>query len=230
MTRIAEIKRLLIPREDPVIVEVGACFFDHTRVFLDTFSDVRLYTFEPHPRVTPSYAHLIGDDPRCTLFPVAVGDRDGTTPMHLAQWVNEDGESSRQWEYSSSIVDCADHSPQYPNLHFPEVVEVPVTRLDTWAQAEDVDHVDFIWTDVQGAERQLIDGAPELLKRTDYVQLEFGERGPYPGASLTKEETIALLAGHGFEVVPEFTRENRWGPNGEWNAGDLLFRRVGATV
>ena len=168
-------------------------------------------------------------DPRCRFFPCAVGDADGTTVLRMSRWLDDDGEGSREWEPSSSIVECADHSSQYPALYFPETAEVQVTRLDTWAEKERVEHVDFIWTDVQGAERKLVEGARGLLQRTDYIQLEFGECEVYPGASMTRNETIALLAGHGFREVPEFTENIVRGPGGAWHSGDLLFANCRTT-
>jgi FkbM family methyltransferase len=228
--RIEDIRARLLQKDDPTIIEVGACYFNHTRVFLETFPGVTLYTFEPHPRLAARYPEVIGDDPRCRFFQCAVGDSDGTTLLRMSRWLNEEGEGSREWEASSSIVACADHSTQYPALYFPETAEVPLIRLDTWAEAEDVGPVDFIWTDVQGAERQLLEGATALLERTDYIQLEFGECGSYPGVAMSREETVALLDDLGFVEVPEYTNSIVWGRDGppdEWNTGDLLFANTG---
>jgi FkbM family methyltransferase len=51
-------------------------------------------------------------------------------------------------------------------------VEVKTTTLDAWAKSENPSIIDLLWIDVQGAEKEVLEGAAELLKdvRTETVQ------------------------------------------------------------
>jgi hypothetical protein len=71
--------------------------------------------------------------------------------------------------------------------------------------------------DVQGAERQVIEGAVDTLKRTNFVFTEYGATSTYPEA-MTREQTIEIMKEHGFELIPEHS------PAITVKEGNLLFR------
>jgi hypothetical protein len=58
---------------------------------------------------------------------------------------------------------------------------VPVRTLDSWAAAEGISKVDFIWADVQGAEIDVIEGGQETLSRTRYLYTEYCDDELYEG-------------------------------------------------
>jgi hypothetical protein len=58
---------------------------------------------------------------------------------------------------------------------------VPVTRLDSWAAAQNIGQVDLIWADMQGAERDLIAGGGKTLSRTRYLYTEYSNDEWYEG-------------------------------------------------
>lgn len=53
--------------------------------------------------------------------------------------------------------------------------------LDSWAEQNNVNSVDFIWADVQGAEADLISGAHNVLKNTKYLYTEYSNDEQYDG-------------------------------------------------
>ncbi|MFZ5802067.1 MAG: FkbM family methyltransferase [Candidatus Omnitrophota bacterium] len=207
--------KTLIGENPEVILEIGACDFSDTGKFLKTFPSARVYCFEPNPDMQAVFENKIGlQEKRCRFFNCAVGDSDGVTVLRSAYF--RTGSGVKPWPYANSIVPGVE-SEQYPGLFFEGEKTVPVVRLDTWIKREGVTHVDFLWTDVQGSERKLIEGASETLRITRYVQLEFGEVGPYPGDALGREETIALMREHGFLPESDYS-------DGGKHRGDLLFR------
>lgn len=215
LTRIQKIKKYLIRKEDPTILEIGSYDFSHTLEFLNAFQDVTLYCFEPHPRALDLYKRRVGlDEKRCHLFNCAVGDRDGTATLRFAKRRTQAGVVD--WLGSSSIKRTVDFSEQHPEIYFQGSATVELVRLDAWANEQDVGQIDFIWTDVQGAERDLIAGAENVLKRTKVIQLEFGETGPYPDDAMTRTQTVELMAQYGFVPFNKLCEATH-------SRGDLIF-------
>ena len=56
-----------------------------------------------------------------------------------------------------------------------EIIYTQTLKLDDWTKDNGIENVDLIWIDVQGSEREVLDGARNLLKKTRYVWTEYGE-------------------------------------------------------
>jgi hypothetical protein len=67
---------------------------------------------------------------------------------------------------------------------------------------------------VQGAERDMIEGAGNTLKITKFFYMEYGETSPYP-ETMTKEGTIMLMSTHNFDSVEKYSSRSK--------IGNLLF-------
>ena len=64
--------------------------------------------------------------------------------------------------------------PELVNLDF--TVEIETTTLDTFCQEEEIDEIDFLQVDVQGAELQVLEGASNILEKSILavqVEVEF---------------------------------------------------------
>ena len=173
----------LLGKSDPVILEIGAHDGAHTLWFLKLFPRARLYCFEPDPRPRKRFQDRV-NSPCVKLFDVAVSNRDGMIDFHLS------GEYSSGAtrddlpvgsDYSSSIRAPKQHLDIHPLIKFPKSIQTPTLRLDTWRAREQVELIDFIWADVQGAEIDLIDGAAETLSQTRYLYTEYNNRELYEG-------------------------------------------------
>ena len=75
--------------------------------------------------------------------------------------------------------------------------------------------IDFIWSDIQGAEKDMLEGATVVLKICKFFYTEYGETETYRGA-LTRNETIEFFINHGYELIPEYSSEGA--------IGNLLFK------
>ncbi|MEW6585448.1 MAG: FkbM family methyltransferase [Nitrospirota bacterium] len=211
----------ILKKEDPLILEIGSHIGLDTLKFLNEFKDITIYCFEPDPRCIAVFKEIV-KDPRCTLIEAAVSNADGTALLHLSggwppgyrdqmDWIYGRGD----WNASSSIKTAVSNSSMYPWLSFEKTIEVRTLKLDTWIKKNNIGTVDFVWADVQGAERELIEGAVNTLVVVNYFFTEYGEQSPYPDA-LTRTETTDLLSLHNFEIMP------RYSDNGP--IGNLLFR------
>ncbi|MBN2360981.1 MAG: FkbM family methyltransferase [Deltaproteobacteria bacterium] len=204
-----EIRRL-VGKDDALVLDVGANDGTDTRGLLSVFPRGRVYAFEPDPRAIRRFRSNT-NDPRAMLFEVAVGDRDGTIEFHVSDadlspvWsmVMPEG-----WDQSGSIRKPKEVARVHPWITFERTILVKLMRLDTWSRENNIGHIDFMWVDIQGAERDLILGAPETLRRTRFFYTEYSDVELYEG-----EASLAEI----MELLPDFKLIKRW-------PGDALFR------
>ncbi len=223
------LKRLL-QKEDPVMLELGAHRGEDSKRFLKEFESIRIYCFEPDPRCIRKFKANIRDR-RCSLIEAAVSNVDGRAILNMSQgWplrmipkmVKALGLGrlfarlmANRFDYASSIKVSVSNSNDNVGLVFRKGVEVRTIRLDSWIKRSAIESIDFIWADIQGAERDMIEGASETLRICSYLYIEYGEVDTYPEA-MTRDETIALLQQHRYSVMPEYSSKG--------GVGNLLFK------
>ena len=76
-------------------------------------------------------------------------------------------------------------------------VNVSTITLDTWDSQQDNEYYDVAWIDTQGAEKKVLDGATETLKKINYVYIEHSQEN-YED-SLSKQQTIEIMKKNGFD-------------------------------
>ena len=185
-----EIKRL-IGKSNPTILDIGCNDGAHTQLFFELFEFAHVSSFEPDWRAQDRFRNTTAlTCPRARLFPVALGATDGTTEFYPSE-----GDGVLQpkiWDYSGSIRKPKMHLRRHPWCKFGPATTVPVMRLDSWARAWGITHVDFIWADVQGAEGDLIWGGTDTLARTRYFFTEYSDEEMYEQQP-TLEHLLKLL-------------------------------------
>lgn len=220
----------ILQKEDPLVLEIGAHTGEDTKKFLEEFKDIKIYCFEPDPRCIKKFKRYIKDN-RCILVEAAVYSNDGKTILNMSSGWPTDAIPyfirflrlekyylslmKKEWDYSSSIKIAMSNPKDYPWLIFDKKIEVTTLKLDSWIKKNNIESIDFIWADMQGAEKDMIEGANSALKSSKYFYTEYGESSSYVGA-LTRDETIELLQKHNYEVIQEYSSEKRM--------GELLFR------
>ena len=183
---IKEIK-YLIGKESPVILEIGANIGQTTLEFLKEMPDAKIYCFEPDPRAISFFKSNVSVG-NVTLVESAVGNENGFVMFNQSSGVDE----YMGWNQSGSIRNPKEHTDIWPKVIFEEKIEVPIVRLDDWAKENNIEAVDFIWADTQGAESDLILGGMETLAFTRYFYTEYGFRELYDG-QVSLSEIVDLL-------------------------------------
>ena len=164
-----------------VFLELGAHQGGDT-AWLARIPGVTVHAFEPDPRNHPPAAANV------IVNRLAISDHDGRRPFVLSAqgW-------GREWTYSSSLKQPKNHLLHYP-VTFGDVIEVETIRLDSYCRRHAPGLVDFIWADIQGAEREMVQGGLETLARTRYLYTEYSDCELYEGQA-TLSELLALLPG-----------------------------------
>lgn len=162
----------------PVIFELGMCDGYHTNMLLSWCRSAPCFHgFEPDPRNVMKI-HAVGLPNRMNFHPDAVGHVTGKIPFHLSTCEPNGavGQSSIS-EFTPVLTQS------WPWLKHMSDVEVQCWRLDDFCAQHGIDHIDFIWMDVQGAERLVFDGAPNMLPKTRLIWTEYDSGTLYKDSS-----------------------------------------------
>lgn len=175
----------------------------------------RVVSFEPQSSAHATLLAKSRGNPRWEVAPrCCLGDHEGEVEIHL----------SRN-SISSSVLPIADaHTAISPEAGYVGVEQVPLHRLDPLVRdALDASRAALLKIDVQGYERQVLDGAPETLARVRGLQVEMSLRPVYEGQMLFLP-MLGWLEQLGFEAA-RFTPAFIDPATGRWLQVDGLFFR-----
>jgi 2-O-methyltransferase len=152
----------LVKKPNPTILEIGCNDGGDTLAFLRVMPQAKIYCFEPDPRAIGRFKkHLGAHLGKVRLFEIAVSDRTGQIDFYSSSG----GDRPNGWDLSGSIRRPKNHLIECPWVKFEKTITVSTCRLDDWCAENGVKQVDFIWMDVQGAEGDVIAGAPKFCKK-----------------------------------------------------------------
>jgi len=179
-----------------VVVDVGANEGQWSSALLALVRPVRLELFEPNPACVRRLQARVHGIPGVTVHGIGLGAVAGHLTLNV----------TRSSDFAS-FLQPADHiRDEYAPgaVEIAERVTVPVETLDGALRGLDV--IDLLKLDVQGFERQVIEGGRATLLKTRALLIEANFVSHYTGddslASLT-----ALLQEHGmtlWELAPPF--------------------------
>ena len=122
---------------------------------------------------------LITDD-RHQFYPYAMSGTDGITKFHRSRNITPNPEEGfLVGIYSGSIhqpvtmINSSKYGARWPGTVFEEQITVECKTVDTFCEENDISHIDFVWMDTQGAEREVLSGAGNTLPNIDYVYTEY---------------------------------------------------------
>jgi 2-O-methyltransferase len=201
----------LLQKPDPVILDIGCNDGTDTQSFLRLCPGAKLYCFEPDPRALVRFkTNLSWCLDKVALFEMAISHRNGKTEFHPS---NGDGEA-KEWDLSGSIRRPKRHLDEYDWVRFDEPISVETRRLDDWSAEANLNKIDLIWMDVQGAEADVIAGGKQALSNTRFIYTEYSDEELYEG-QLSLQAILELLPS--FELVKQYTRAVE---------GDVLLRNT----
>jgi FkbM family methyltransferase len=197
--------RDLFSGEAPLtIFDIGACEGEDSIRYARLFPASRVFAFEPLPRNLAIAERLIGTSgvTNVRLIPCALAESDGEADFHVSSGHPPDVPETSDWDYgnkSSSLLPPDAHTKIHPWVHFDEVIRVPVRTVLSVAHEWDLDRVDFMHIDVQGAELKVLQGAGDLLATVTAIWLEV-EAVPLYRDQPLRDEVAEFLSAHGFEL------------------------------
>lgn len=188
------------------ILDVGSCEGEDSLRYLKEFPQSRVVAFEPYPENIKKIRQLIGAPfaNRFLLEEAAVSDAIGEAVLNISSGHPPGLPDSDSWDYgnksSSLLAPAALIYRFHPWLRFSKTLRVPTITLDAFAASSDLQSVDFIHMDIQGAELKAMQGAQSLLPRTGVIWLEVSDQSIYDQQP-SSGEINAFLTARGFSLV-----------------------------
>lgn len=190
------VKRIvsLLP-SNPLIVEAGAFNGSDTRCFVKQWPESTIHAFEPVPSIFEQLVENTRLFPNVTCHQLALSNSNGTALLHIAEKHSKPGIPSQA---SSLLVPNPETTS--PRIHFPTSIQVPTITLDSWAEQNQITHLDLLWLDLQGLELAVSQAALHTLKKTHVIVLEAATIQRYEGQPLA-DEIIAWMHVNGFKAI-----------------------------
>ncbi len=223
MSNIHNIFKQLLQKENPIIIEVGAHYGEDSIKFLNTFKDLKLYCFEPDPRNITVIKNYIKDT-RLHLFEYALFNQDFSVLPFYQSYESKVKEflfKKYAWIKRTDYIKWRLNRSGASSLKQGHIfvkdapkIYVKTKRLDTWLTEQQILAVDLIWIDVQGAEKEVIEGFGKYKDNIKYLWTEYGET-TYEGG-LNRKQTIILLQKLNFGLISKYSDKTP--------QGNLLFK------
>ena len=190
-----------LPMNNPIVLDCGACKGHETLFFLKNFTDSFVYSFEPDKKAISKFIKRKKKNEelykRNILFEYALSDVDGEEDFYVIDGCKGAGSLREPLLLLEPPYNIG-------NYKIKEKVKVKTKKLDTWYEENDVGKIDFIWSDLQGAEDKMIKGGINLLKNTHFLVLESITVEAYKGL-WEIDKIINLLPD--FKIIAEFKNE-----------------------
>jgi FkbM family methyltransferase len=178
--------------KNPIVLEAGSYDGQDTVLMAKKWPEGKIFTFEPIEQLFIQAKQNTFAYPNVQCFQKALSDKSGKALFYISQ-IN--GNISA----SSSLLPPKQHLDFYPDITFDSSITVETILLDEWAQTQNLDHVDFLWLDMQGFELPMLKQSKIAQAATAiYIEVEFIEA--YEGQFLY-EDICEWMESQGFCLV-----------------------------
>lgn len=167
------------PNPSVVVVEIGACDGFHSQIMVSLLRNnnrkpFSMHSFEPNPTLHASWKQwTLNHSDKIVFQPKAVGSVTGKIPFYFSSEKDYYGSSSLRKPTPMLLND-------FKGMKFDQGT-VDCIRLDDYTASAGLPYIDFIWMDVQGAERDVFEGAKHILESTRYIYTEYVNAEHYEG-------------------------------------------------
>jgi FkbM family methyltransferase len=195
-----------------LVIDIGANRGQFALAARRYFPDARIVSFEPLKESAVSYRRLFSSDPKVSLHEIAIGPHDKCMMIHV----------SHADDSSSLLPIAALQSKLFPGTEEKEQRVITVRRLDTLLCREDIEQPALLKIDVQGFEREVLEGCKALLPYFSHIYIECSFVELYCDQALA-HEVISSLSDIGFALSGIYNLY--YDKTGIAIQGDFLFKR-----
>jgi FkbM family methyltransferase len=147
-----EVVQEVVSQDAKVVFDVGAERGRYSTRYLRMFPEARVYAFEPAPVALSVLRGLERDEERLEVVPAAVCDVTGKITFHVGAA-----------DVTSSLLEFMDTDT--PDHTETQAVTVMGITVDDFCQENDIDYIDLLKLDVQGAEMLALRGTWQMIRK-----------------------------------------------------------------
>ena len=183
--KLFEIVNQYINSEVKTILDVGARDLTESIVLSEKYPNSKVISFECNPQTLPICRENSKNHLNIELIDKAVNDYNGTCKFYP---INP-SKTETTWEDGNpgaSSLFIANGT--YPfEKYVQDEIEVECVRIDTTLQERNIDKVDIIWMDLQGAELIALKSLGDILKNVSIICTETEMNPMYRDQALFKD-------------------------------------------
>ena len=201
MDIIEKFKEITKDVESPIVIELGGCDGYHTNIMCKALSERHssfiYHVLEPVESLSNSISRVVEWCKNVEVSTMAISAQTGQMTFY---------KSDNKYYGSSSIRKPKRAFEFWQDMSFQESTCQAIT-LDDFVKSKSIEGkvIDWIWADVQGAEKDLIEGAKNTMKNVRYFYTEFMEYEVYEGQIFDFDSLCKMLPD--FEVVHRFEHD-----------------------
>lgn len=153
-----------------LILDIGARDLTESIFLSEKYPNSKIISFECNPQTLPICKENLKNHPNIELIDKAVNEYDGTCKFYP---INP-SKTKTTWEDGNpgaSSLFVANGNYPFEN-YVQDEIEVNCCRIDTILRERNVDKVDIIWMDLQGAELIALKSLGDILKNVSIICTE----------------------------------------------------------
>lgn len=186
-------------KDNPIILDLGTYLLEDISVFANRFPQSKCFAFEADPLNIKTILKNKNDD-NITLVSGAIGNIDGEIDFYPSEKIDW----TKPWRLSGSIRAPKEHLREY-TVSFGKSIKIPCQKLDTWYKNSSVYNqpIELIYSDLNGAEGDMLLGSTEVLQKTHLIYLECFDQELYSGQKDT-QWIHEYLSKSGFKYIIDY--------------------------
>jgi FkbM family methyltransferase len=193
------------------VVDIGANRGQFALVARKCYPSAKIISFEPLAEPASVFRRVFAGDPLTTLHQMAIGSQEQEIDIHV----------SSADDSSSLLPITSMQTGLFPGTGEKETRKIQVKRLDSILHPEDIGKPSLLKIDVQGFEKQVLEGCSSLLQEFTFIYVECSFVELYANQSLAPG-VIFFLADCGFALSGIYNVY--YDKQGVAIQGDFLFK------
>ena len=193
-----------------VIFEFGSYDLTDGIYYRNLWPDAEIFCFEPYIPLYESKLS-IAKDLNINFYNYAIGDDTGMIKFHPSNKL-----SGLAGPSGSLLKQTVEHlESQKPFQRFPDPIIVPIITIKEFCETNNIDHIDFMHIDVEGAVIKVINGFGNI--RPGMIRAEVHDRDKLFYDAPSEEEVNNLMTNIGYNIIYNYPI----------NSADILYRYDG---
>ena len=198
--------------DNPIIVEAGSFTGKDTIHLAKNWPQGAIYAFEPDPCIFKQLENNTQQYQNIHPFQLALSDSNGTCSF----WPSQHPKKQNTPSQAGSLLQPKERL-KWSNITFKDPIQINTSTLATWAKQHTIDHIDFLWLDLQGYELPVMQASKELIKHIPLIYTEVHFIEAYAGQAQYMELKL-WLEQLGFDMI-----DKDFGDTPTWFFGNALF-------